>query len=122
MSPLLAVSHDDELVVVALTGEVDLANASELEAAILDAVPNGANGLVLDATELGYLDSSGVRMLLSVAGRLSWRDQGFALASPEGSRCRRVLSLAGVDGAFPVEATVPDATARLRSEVDATEP
>ena len=84
MSPILAVTHDDDLVVVALTGEIDLSNASELETAILEAVPNGAGGLVLDASQLGYLDSSGVRLLLSVAGRLSWRGQGFALASPAG--------------------------------------
>ena len=115
----VAVARDDELVVVALTGEIDLANASELEAAILDAVPNGVGGLVIDATELGYLDSSGVRLLLSVAGRLSWRGQGFAVASPAGSRCRRVLSLAGVDGAFAIEATVPDAAARLRADIAA---
>jgi anti-anti-sigma factor len=122
MSPILAVTHDDDLVVVALTGEIDLSNASELEVAILEAVPNGAGGLVLDASQLGYLDSSGVRLLLSVAGRLSWRGQGFALASPAGSRCRRVLSLAGVEGAFPIEGSVPDATARLRADVGATEP
>jgi anti-anti-sigma factor len=122
MSPILAVTHDEDLVVVALTGEIDLSNASELETAILEAVPNGASGLVLDASQLGYLDSSGVRLLLSVAGRLSWRGQSFALASPEGSRCRRVLSLAGVEGAFPIEASVLDAAARLRADVGAIEP
>jgi anti-anti-sigma factor len=119
--PIVAVTHDDDLVVVALTGEIDLANASEIEAAVLGSVPNGVRGLVLDAAELGYLDSSGVRLLLSVAGRLSWRGQGFALASPAGSRCRRVLSLAGVDGAFPIEATAPEAAARLRADVDRTD-
>ena len=121
MSPIVAVTHDDDLVVVVLTGEIDLSNATELEGAILETVPNGAGGLVLDASQLGYLDSSGVRLLLSVAGRLSWRGQGFALASPTGSRCRRVLSLAGVEGAFPVEESVPDAAARLRADVGATE-
>ena len=45
-----------------------------------------------------------------------------ALASPEGSRCRRVLSLAGVEGAFPIEASVLDAAARLRADVGAIEP
>ena len=85
-------------------------------------MPNAASGLVLDASQLGYLDSSGVRLLLSVAGRLSWRGQGFALASPEGSRCRRVLTLAGVEGAFPIEASVLDAAARLQVDVGAIEP
>ena len=122
MSPIVAVTHDDDLVIVELTGEIDLSNASELESAILETVPNGASGLVLDTSQLGYLDSSGVRLLLSVAGRLSWRGQGFALASPTGSRCRRVLSLAGVEGAFPVEDSVSDAAARLRADVGATEP
>ena len=122
MSPIVAVTHDDDLVIVTLTGEIDLSNASDLESAILEAVPNGADGLLLDVSQLDYLDSSGVRLLLSVAGRLSWRGQGFALASPEGSRCRRVLSLAGVEGAFPIAASVPDAAAKIRADVGATEP
>ena len=116
----VSIAHEDDLVVVSVMGEIDVSNASEVERSILDAVPNGAAGLVFDASGLAYLDSSGVRLLLSVAGRLRWRGQGFVLVAPVGSRCRHVLSLAGVDGALSVEAAIGDAPARIRADLDAT--
>jgi anti-anti-sigma factor len=107
------VSQKGDIIVGALSGEIDLSNATALERVIADAVPNTALGMVLDLSELTYVDSSGVRLLLSLAGRLRWRGQDLALAAPDGSRCRRVLSMAGSDGSLNLEATVDEARARL---------
>jgi anti-anti-sigma factor len=107
------VSRNDDVVVGSLSGEIDLSNAMELERAIVDAVPNTTLGMVLDLSELTYLDSSGIRLLLSLAGRLRWRGQDLALAAPDGSRCRRVLSMAGIDGSVILERTVDTARRRL---------
>ena len=114
-APSVSVARDGDVVVVSVSGEIDLANASAMEESILEAVPNDGAGLVFDATELTYLDSSGVRLLLSVAARLRWRDLGFVLVAPAGSRCRRVLSLAGLDGALSIEDAIDGAAARLRN-------
>jgi hypothetical protein len=120
-----AVIRADEIVVGALSGEIDLSNAKELEAEIEDAVPNTARAMVLDLSKLNYLDSSGIRLLLSLAGRLRWRGAGRGGAGrgraplpappppPPGSRCRRVLSLAGIDDTVMLEPTVDAARARL---------
>jgi anti-anti-sigma factor len=62
------VSEAGEIVVGALSGEIDLSNAKALEREIADAVPNTARGMVLDLAKLTYLDSSGIRLLLSLAG------------------------------------------------------
>jgi len=104
----------DEIVVGFLSGEIDLSNAKELESQIENAVPNTALGMVLDLSELRYLDSSGIRLLLSLAGRLRWRGQELVLAAPPESRCRRVLSLAGIESTVLLEATVDAARARLQ--------
>jgi len=109
-----AVVSADEVVVGFLTGEIDLSNAKELEAEIEGAVPNTALGMVLDLSALTYLDSSGIRLLLSLAGRLRWRGQDLVLATPPESRCRRVLSLAGIESTVLLETTVDEARARLR--------
>ena len=108
-----AVTKADEVVVGVLSGEIDLSNAKELEREIEDAVPNTALGMVLDLSKLSYLDSSGIRLLLSLAGRLRWRGQDLVLAAPPESRCRRVLSLAGIDNTVMLETTVEEARARL---------
>jgi anti-anti-sigma factor len=105
--------QNGDVVVGALSGEIDLSNAAELERAIVEVVPNTVRGLVLDLSGLTYIDSSGIRLLLSLAGRLRWRGQDLALAAPGGSRCRLVLSMAGVDGSVILELTVDAARLRL---------
>jgi anti-anti-sigma factor len=105
----------DNVIVGALSGEVDLSNASELEQAIAEAVPNDARGLVLDLSALSYIDSSGVRLVVSLAGSLKWRGQELVIAAPEGSACRRVLTLAGIGGSVALEATEEAALARFRA-------
>jgi anti-anti-sigma factor len=109
-----AVVKADEIVVGSLSGEIDLSNAKELESEIENAVPNTARGMVLDLSELTYLDSSGIRLLLSLAGRLRWRGQELALGAPPESRCRHVLSLAGIESTVLLETTVDAARARLQ--------
>lgn len=109
-----AVVKADEIVVGFLSGEIDLSNAKELESQIENAVPNTALGMVLDLSKVTYLDSSGIRLLLSLAGRLRWRGQELVLAAPPESRCRHVLSLAGIDSTVLLETTVDAARARLQ--------
>jgi anti-anti-sigma factor len=87
----------DGSMVARLRGEVDLANARDLEAELTDAVPNDATGLVLDLTDTAYLDSSGVRLLFGLAESLHRRSQELSLVVPTESPTRRVLELCGVE-------------------------
>ena len=114
------VDHWEDIVVGAISGEVDLSNAADLERTIADAVPNSARGLVLDLTALSYVDSSGIRLLLSLAGSLRWRGQELILAVPEGSSCRRVFTLAGIGASVPLEPDTEAAVARIRSKEPGT--
>ncbi len=109
------VDRRDDVVIAELTGEVDLSNAAELEGRITDAVPNDVAGLVLDLSGVTYVDSAGVRLLLSLAGKLKWRDQDLVLAAPPDSRCRRVLSMVGVGTKVMLETNVDAAVSRLRA-------
>jgi anti-anti-sigma factor len=111
-----AADREDDVVVCAVSGEVDLSNATDLEREIAEAVPNSVRGLVLDLSALTYLDSSGIRLVLSLAGSLRWRGQDLVLAVPEGSQCLRVLSMAGVDRSVNLEPTADAARARFAAE------
>ena len=109
------VDRHDDIVIGTLTGEVDLSNATELEGLITEAVPNSVVGVVLDLSGVTYIDSAGVRLLLSLAGRLRWRGQDLVLAAPPGSRSRRVLSMVGVGSKVMLETTSDAAALRLRA-------
>ena len=116
MSDLASFRADEreDVIVGELSGEVDLSNAADLERAIAESVPNSARGLVLDLTALTYIDSSGIRLLLSLSGSLRWRGQELVLAVPAGSRCRRVLTLAGIGDSVALVATQEAALDRFR--------
>ncbi|WP_298460523.1 STAS domain-containing protein [uncultured Cellulomonas sp.] len=81
---------------VRLSGAIDLANVEPLGSRLERAVSNHALGLVLDLSAVTYLDSTGVRLIYRLARQLGDRQQSLRLVVPDGSRIRRVLSLAGV--------------------------
>ncbi|MDA0163118.1 STAS domain-containing protein [Solirubrobacter ginsenosidimutans] len=83
------------VVIAAITGEIDISNARELEAEIVAELDAGAAGLVIDLGGLGFLDGSGVHLLYRLADRLNERGLGFALVLPEDSPPYRVLALSG---------------------------
>ena len=82
--------------VLEVTGEVDLANCGRLESAIVAALgsaePPGA--LVLDLAGVSFLDSSGLRVLLSGAGAA--RAGGVDLSVIPSAVVSRVFELAGI--------------------------
>ncbi len=83
-------------------GEIDISNAQELLAAIETAMPNTARNLVVDLTDVSYVDSAGVALFLRLAQRLRGRRQDMSLVSPPGSPVRAVLELAAVPKLVPL--------------------
>ena len=84
--PNVTIGVEDGIVVASLTGEIDLSNATEITDALLGGVPNEALGLVIDLSDVSYLDSAGVRMLAELDHRLGWRAQALRVVAPEASR------------------------------------
>ena len=82
--------------VVRLSGEIDLSNAEALGAAAESAVSNRARGLVLDLSEVTFLDSTGLRLVFRLARRLRDRQQALRLVVPDGARIARLLMMSGV--------------------------
>ena len=104
--PNVTIAADDGVVVASLSGEIDLSNAAEITDALLGGVPNEALGLVIDLSEVSYLDSAGVRMLAELDHRLGWRAQSLRVVAPETSRSRRVLVIAGLERVLSLETSV----------------
>ena len=118
--PSVAIGVEDGVVVAGLSGEIDLSNAAEITGALLRGVPNEALGLVIDLSEVSYLDSAGVRMLAELDHRLGWRAQVLRVVAPEESRSRRVLEIAGLERVLSLDTSV--VTARSSIEESNEEP
>jgi anti-anti-sigma factor len=115
----LSLARTNGVVVATLSGEIDLSNAAHITRAVVDGVPNEAVGLVMDLSDVAYLDSAGVRMLAELERRLGWRSQAFRVVAPEGSRTRKVLSIAGLDGLLVLATSVEAASANMQGSTDA---
>ncbi|MDX6554813.1 MAG: hypothetical protein QOD86_1008 [Miltoncostaeaceae bacterium] len=81
-----------------LVGEVDHASVPELARRLTEAVQPG-DELTLDLTEVTFLDSAGVRMLVDLARRLAPPAGRLRLLLHPASAPRRTLALSGVDRA-----------------------
>lgn len=83
----------DSAGVLWLTGELDIAAIDEFQATV-DAVLDAQREVVLDLSELTFLDSTGIRAFLIVAGKVGG---GVVLRKPT-PFVRRVLDLTGIEG------------------------
>ena len=88
--------HGAGSVVVRLTGELDLATAPDLAEALTVAADAGVGGLVVDLTDLRFIDSNGIHVLLAAGHRA--RIDGFPMTLRNPTRqVLKVLQLTGVD-------------------------
>src|SRR3954452_2747732 len=99
--PFSVGQHDDgDALVFVPRGELDLATAPELEAAVLGALEDGRR-VVIDLRELEFMDSSGVRVLIAAHGKAGDGGERLTLVRPpNGSTVERILEIAGVDQAL----------------------
>jgi anti-sigma B factor antagonist len=107
-----------DVLVVSLSGELDMAAAPEVENAIERA--QGGSPIIVDLRDLTFIDSTGIRVLLRVydAGKDGHSSVSFI---PGPSSVQRVLEIAGVDRFLtwtspPAESAVDDRSVNDRAE------
>lgn len=101
------------ILTASLTGDIDIASASELGAQIVAAVPDDARAVVVDLSAVRYLDSSGMRMLFDISERLRGGERALLVVSPEDTQVRRVLRVAALDQLVPVHDSAAGAMGAL---------
>jgi anti-anti-sigma factor len=101
-----------------VTGEVDASNSGRLGDRIFDEVSNQALGLVVDLTEVTYIDSAGVRLLFELAGRLERRQLSLHIVSAPGSHVTEVLGIVALDEVASRHPDVDAAVAALSDSND----
>jgi anti-anti-sigma factor len=94
--------------VARVRGEIDMATAPAIGVAVLPAIDKGL--LELDMTDVAFIDSAGVRMMVDIARRAESAPLALRLVAPQGSIVHRMLELTGVDRLF----TIVDAATEVR--------
>jgi anti-anti-sigma factor len=88
--------------VAKVDGEIDVSNATSVADEIVAEVTNEPLGLVLDLSEVSYLDSSGVGLLFGLVRSLEVRRQRLVLVVPEQSPLWRLLKVTKLADVVPV--------------------
>ncbi|MDP9189114.1 MAG: STAS domain-containing protein [Actinomycetota bacterium] len=104
----------DGATVVHVTGEIDLATSERLSDELSLAAANGGP-VVVDLTECGFIDSSGIRALL-VGTRAAEEHDGRLLLAGASPHVRRVLELTGLGEAVPMHPGVDEALRDLAAD------
>jgi anti-sigma B factor antagonist len=80
-----------------LSGELDLTSAGILETSIAEICADGASEVVLDMSELRFMDSTGLRSLLVSQEVCTVNDCSFSIGSLT-PQVERLLELSGMEG------------------------
>ena len=96
-----------ERVIVAPAGEIDLATAPGLEAALERAVEEGAEGVLLDLDQVSFIDSTGLRTVLAARDRCRERGQQFEVTEGSG-QVKRLFAITGIGAQLDVVVGEPD--------------
>jgi anti-sigma B factor antagonist len=90
--------NHDEVAVVAV-GELDLASADRLGQAFKDVWAAGSIPIVLDLGQVDFIDSTALRMLLSLRNDAKRKQHALTLVPPA-PPVRRIFELTGTYGLF----------------------
>ena len=109
----LSVSGHGGHAVVALRGELDLADASAVASHLIAAVAACGPSIIVDLAGLEFIDCCGLGVLVRVLKWTRERGGGMCLAGPR-PRVRRVLEMTGLIGVFRVYPSVEQAVTGAR--------
>jgi anti-anti-sigma factor len=82
----------DGVELLLVEGELDIASAPRLISVLNGAVQEALRSLVVDLSEVDFMDSTGLALLINANRRLTRRSKGFAVVCPPGP-LRRVFEV-----------------------------
>jgi anti-anti-sigma factor len=91
----LETREEEGAVRIAVSGELDLASALTFDEELRRAERRQPGTLILDLRRLRFMDSTGLRLILSAQSRARTRGQRLAIVQG-GDAVRRIFRLAGV--------------------------
>ena len=102
---LLTVDVEDEgnQLVVRVSGELDIASAKRLEDELLRAIDSDASAVVLDLGDISFMDSTGLRVLLSAAKLSATSGKPLRIVRVT-APVREVIEVGGLERFLPLAA------------------
>ncbi|MGH7674047.1 MAG: STAS domain-containing protein [Gemmatimonadales bacterium] len=104
------VKNERGVVTLGVDGQLIVGNRHELKQKVLDALEGGARRFVIDFTQTGYIDSSGLGVLVSLSKKI--REQGGELRlAGLNEDLQTLFELTKLDTLFTITRTPQEAVA-----------
>ena len=107
----------DRVVVLSVCDAVDMLSAPRLTEAICNALGNEPSGLIVDLTEVEFLASVGMRVLVTAQEAADAISVRFGIVA-EGASTSRPIRLLGIDAILSLYPTLDDALRDFRYSPD----
>jgi len=113
------VGERDGVPLVRAHGEIDVHTLPEFERALRTGIERGGSALVVDLSDVSYLDSAGLSALVAAYRKLSARDAALYVAAAPGRPVARAIEITRLNTLFHVCSTVEEAIAQIKASTAA---
>ena len=114
--------REEETVIAVVTGEVDMSNAATVRQQIAESVTPDDDAVIVDLSELSFIDSAGLHSLIELGTVLDERRQKLLLCLPPGSTIRRAIEIIGLPHAVSVYSDRGEAMEAVRASAMESRP
>ena len=108
-----AMRTEGGIAVLGVAGEIDVYTAPEFKSAINRAIESGTTDLVIDLSQVSYMDSSGFGTLLGATKRVRPKGGSINLIGCS-EAIERMMRITRLDTVFNLFSTVDEAASRIR--------
>ena len=98
----ITITQEGAKAIIALNGKLSVATSPDLEAAI-SGLPESTNEFVIDLSQLEYISSAGLRVLVSTEKLANQRSGSMVLLHPN-DEVNEVFEMTGLSEVFTIEA------------------
>lgn len=111
--PSIEVERHESVPVATIAGDVDVVIATQVRNRLLEAVHNRDSGLVIDLSQVPYVDSAGINVLFELAERLGARQLQLGVVALGDSFVERILKIVDLTSVAKVSPNLDDALAHM---------
>jgi anti-sigma B factor antagonist len=101
-------SRDEDVCTVHVAGEVDVYTSPSLKTALVSAVADGCSTVIVDLDRVGFIDSSGLGVLVGALRRAREADADLRIVSGR-EAVVKIFRITGLDRVFPIYPTLDEA-------------
>ena len=101
----IATTPGSDRYVITVSGEVDLATSPELDTAIIASIESGTSSVAIDLTDVSFMDSSGLGVIVRGLKRCREADKDLDLVITN-ERVLKVFGITGLDQVIPIHDSI----------------